>query len=93
MPTTIATTLVAADAWSRWLLATMDDHLAEAAFDGVPIDMLAVSSAYIAHGTQIAFHVGDVPPADLAEHLRRLADCVEEGLHRVPVLVDGRGDA
>lgn len=77
----------AAALWADRLFDRLDDDLAAAVRDGLPIDAIAMGSAHVAHGIQLAIHAGDLPVAGAAAYLRMLAEAIEDGWDYMPLLV------
>ncbi|SOE01783.1 hypothetical protein [Caenispirillum bisanense] len=77
----------AASSWADWLLDRMKTDLAAAVGDGLTVDAIAIGSAHMAHGAQLAVHAGQLPPDVVAEYLRALADAVEEEAPALPMMI------
>ncbi|KJS39392.1 MAG: hypothetical protein VR70_08120 [Rhodospirillaceae bacterium BRH_c57] len=73
--------------WADRLFDRLDDDLAAAVRDRMPIDAIAMGSAHVAHGIQLAIHAGDLPVAGAAAYLRMLAEALDESWDYMPLLV------
>lgn len=77
----------AATLWAEWLLDRLDYDLGAAVGVGLPVDAIAIGSAHLTHGAQLAIHVGGLPPEVMAAYLRALATAVERGASVLPMMI------
>lgn len=87
MPVFISTA-DATDAWRRFLLDDLDNQLAIATSEDLPVDAGIMGVAHVLHGINLATGVGEHPADIVAAWLRLVADCLDHDIDP-PLLVWG----